>query len=332
MELLDRYLQAVRFWLPKAQRQDIITELSEDIRSQIEERESGLGRKLNEAEIEAMLKQRGSPILVAERYLPPQHLIGPVLFPIYWLVLRMAALFYFVPWIAVWICFVLFVPSYRAEHPGLALLRTWSSLWLTALVFFAVITLAFALLEKHHARTAFLANWNPRKLPPVRDPNRIRRSSSIAELVASTLVLLWWVNVLRFPAIPDLRIALAPAMSRYFYWPIVVFYLAVIAVAAVNSFRPWWTRRRAAIRLAIDTFGLVLVGLLLNLRTLAEITSPKLSDAQLAQAEKWLSFGWALSILFPAGISFIARAIQDARRAQGKEPIQNWATRTLAGE
>ena len=32
MELIDRYLQAVRFWLPKAQADDIIAELSEDIR------------------------------------------------------------------------------------------------------------------------------------------------------------------------------------------------------------------------------------------------------------------------------------------------------------
>jgi hypothetical protein len=39
MELLDRYLQAVKFWLPKAQKQDIIEELSEDIRSQVEEKE-----------------------------------------------------------------------------------------------------------------------------------------------------------------------------------------------------------------------------------------------------------------------------------------------------
>ncbi|PYT25011.1 MAG: hypothetical protein DMG57_26720 [Acidobacteria bacterium] len=39
MALLDRYLQAVKFWLPKAQKQDIIAELSEDIRSQIDEKE-----------------------------------------------------------------------------------------------------------------------------------------------------------------------------------------------------------------------------------------------------------------------------------------------------
>ena len=58
MEILDRYLHAVEFWLPKTQKQDIIAELSEDIRSQIEERESALGRKLNDPELEAMLKQK----------------------------------------------------------------------------------------------------------------------------------------------------------------------------------------------------------------------------------------------------------------------------------
>ena len=46
MELIDRYLQAIEFWLPKRQRQDIIAELSEDLRSQIEEKETELGRKL----------------------------------------------------------------------------------------------------------------------------------------------------------------------------------------------------------------------------------------------------------------------------------------------
>lgn len=54
MELIDRYLQAVKFWLPKQQKQDIIAELSEDIYAQVEEQESGLGRKLNEAEVGAM--------------------------------------------------------------------------------------------------------------------------------------------------------------------------------------------------------------------------------------------------------------------------------------
>src|SRR5258708_21182913 len=87
MELLDRYLQAIEFWLPKRQRQDIITELSEDLRSQVEEKETELGRKLEDAEVEAILKRCGSPLEVASRYRPQQYLIGPTLFPIYRFVL-----------------------------------------------------------------------------------------------------------------------------------------------------------------------------------------------------------------------------------------------------
>jgi hypothetical protein len=41
MELLDRYLKSVRSCLPEAQREDIINELSENIRAQIEDKEVG---------------------------------------------------------------------------------------------------------------------------------------------------------------------------------------------------------------------------------------------------------------------------------------------------
>src|ERR1700736_1414586 len=139
MELLDRYLQAVTFWLPKAQKQDIIAELSEDIRSQIEEQEAGLGRKLNQAEVEAILKKLGRPVLVANRYSPRQYLIGPVLFPIYRFVLKLVALCYLAPWVLVWIGLMTFDPGYRAAHFSGgwigAVASLWGSLWLTA--FFA---------------------------------------------------------------------------------------------------------------------------------------------------------------------------------------------------
>ena len=101
MELIDRYLQAVGFWLPRKQKEDILAELSEDLHSQVEEQEAKLGRKLAEPEIECLLKMRGRPVLVANRYLPQQYLIGPLLFPIYRFVLMIVGLCYLVPWIVV---------------------------------------------------------------------------------------------------------------------------------------------------------------------------------------------------------------------------------------
>lgn len=44
MELLDRYLHAVKFWLPRQHQEDLAAELREDIQSQIEEKEAALGR------------------------------------------------------------------------------------------------------------------------------------------------------------------------------------------------------------------------------------------------------------------------------------------------
>ena len=202
MELLDRYLQAVGFWLPKSQRQDIIAELSEDLRSQIEEKEGELGRSLDGPELEHLLKQRGAPLLVAERYLPQRHLIGPRLFPIYALVLRSAVTYYLLPWLLVWLGFLVFDPAYRAASPGVAIVGTLKGLWLMAVYGFAFTTAAFALLEQCQANARFLETWDPRRLPPVRNPSQMPRGNQVAELTWNVVLILWWTGVLHLPRDP----------------------------------------------------------------------------------------------------------------------------------
>ncbi len=91
MDLIDRYLNAVGFWLPKDRKADILKELAEDIRSEREEKESELGRPMAPAEVESLLKTRGRPFEMAGRYLPGRHLIGPTLFPMYVFALKLAA-------------------------------------------------------------------------------------------------------------------------------------------------------------------------------------------------------------------------------------------------
>src|SRR6476660_4131611 len=90
MELIDRYLQAVKFALPQAQRDDIVNELRDSILSQIEEKEATLGRPLNEGEQVELLQKLGSPTHLASSYRKQQYLIGGSMFPIYWKVLKFA--------------------------------------------------------------------------------------------------------------------------------------------------------------------------------------------------------------------------------------------------
>jgi hypothetical protein len=90
MTSLDRYLKEIRGHLPAPEADDIINELGENLRAQIEDRESELERPLTDEELEALLNAHGKPLVVASRYRPEQlsftfgrQLIGPALFPSY---------------------------------------------------------------------------------------------------------------------------------------------------------------------------------------------------------------------------------------------------------
>jgi hypothetical protein len=87
---LEDYLKAVRAFLPRRQRDDILRELSANLQAAMEDRAARLGRPLSEAEQVAFVQSLGSPLLVASRYRQEERrvtfgrpLIGPALFPLY---------------------------------------------------------------------------------------------------------------------------------------------------------------------------------------------------------------------------------------------------------
>lgn len=260
MELLDRYLQAVRFWLPRKQQNDIIAELGDDLRSQIEDRESSLGRPLNEDELVALLKQAGHPLWVAGRYQKQQALIGPVLFPLYSFVLKIVALGYLGPWLLTWIVLTVLVPSHRAANPALTLIGGWGSLWTTMVVIFGSVTLAFAILERVQSAMSALQQWEPRKLPRVsRRKERVSRVESVFGLVFSIFFIAWWLSLSRYGALIFGPIAgffsLNPAL-RGWYLPVLVPTCIIMLQQCVNLFRPEWLWLRAAAQLMSDAIAL----------------------------------------------------------------------------
>ncbi len=277
MDLIERYLQAVQFWLPKKQKDDIIAELSEDLHAQIEEKESGLGRKLTEAEVEAILLKRGRPVLVANRFQPPEHLIGPVLFPIYLFVVKVVMLGYTVPWALVWLGMIIFNPAYREvqmSHSWFeAVGAAWSAWW--GATFFAVaqVTLIFAILERVQAKKHFLETWDPRRLPAVRNPKAISRPTASFELIVNAAWVVMWASAMYTPVamITEVRFEMSP-LWHWFFWGFLVVSLANTAIAAFNLMRPYWTIERAIARLLSDAAGSALVCWLLKANVLLGFT------------------------------------------------------------
>jgi len=300
MDLLDRYLNAVRFWLPAAQEDDLIAEMGEDIRSEIEDREATLGRTLSEDELAALLKQRGHPMRAAGRYLPPRYLIGPALYPVYMLVMRLVLF-----WVVLPICIFVALPIaiVTAAHPTLAGIKSLVDSAMGCVFAVGLITLAFAIIERRPLKE--LERWDPRKLPQVpasmkslAAPKPVERAQAIVEMVLGALFTPLILSVIRFHSSFDVGnadIVLAPVW-RVVLWPMLVICLAGIPLGWVSLAFPTKTRLRAGIRMAMQVGTLGVTGVLARAGSLVTLTVSNLPPAQVAEAAKWVDIGMRITL------------------------------------
>jgi hypothetical protein len=315
MELTERYLQAVRFWLPRDQSQDIIAELSEDLKSELEEQRGQLGRDLKEHELVELLRRRGDPMQVAQRYLPQRYLIGPALYPLYWFVLKMALYVWAVPWLLVWLGYLIFSPAYRAAPPGLAQVHNLGTLWISLVYWAFMVTIGFAVLERRGGLARLGWRWNPHKLPRLAPSDRISRMDSIAGAAWNAIVALWWAGLLKLPALPDVQISPLPIVLHYYYWPILAVLFALVVVETINAVRPVWTRRRAVIRVAVGACAVAVIGGLLALAFmdgLITVAGPNLTADATRRATRWINLTWTVT-LSAIAVGFIWNIIRAAQ-------------------
>ena len=83
MDLLERYLQAVRLFVPRRQHDDIVAEVSTNLVTRMEDLKKELGRPLSDEERVDVVRRNGHPVVVAGQYRGHERLIGPTLFPVY---------------------------------------------------------------------------------------------------------------------------------------------------------------------------------------------------------------------------------------------------------
>ena len=279
MELLDRYLQAVKKHLPLRRQDDIIAELRANMESQLEDKESELGRPLTTGELEDWLKKMGSPIMVAARYQPQQYLIGPAIFPVYWYILRMVILWALIIYSVV---MAVVIPFTSPNPTGIAnsLLGIPGILMTTA----AWITLVFAVIEffasRHPGKCLPIAGmsgaWNPGTLPPLeKTPSNGGKprsyATAVAEVVFGFILLVWLLLIPRHPFLlmgPGIfylnasPFQLADVWWTFFWW-IVALNIIQLAWNCIDLMRGAWQQPAAARHIVFKVFGLIPLGILL---------------------------------------------------------------------
>jgi hypothetical protein len=265
-ELIDRYLHSVRFWMPKSRRQeDLIAELGEDLRSQVEDKETELGRALDAEEVSAILKRCGPPMIVAGRFAPRRQLIGPTLYPIYEFVMKMVLL-----WIMIPVFIFIIGPVNVASANGdliRAALNTAGNLWSALFTAAATITLVFAVLERVHV-PGVECKWDPLKLPPL--PKHERKTSliqTVCELGFGVFGLMWLLLVPHAPVLifgPAASFLKLAPMWHLFYGPIVALAVLGIVRSGLIVAHPEWTGFPLWSQLMQTVLSLILVNFLIN--------------------------------------------------------------------
>jgi hypothetical protein len=308
MDLIDRYLAAVKSYLPQKQH-DVVAELADEILSTIEERQTGLARPLTPAEVEGVIREHGHPMVVAGRYLPRQYLIGPDLFPTYWYTLRTAIWVVLLVWVGV--ASLEFLTTGRWVQTMAHLY--WRLIQWTLLVVGSV-TITFAVLDSKRVKLRFLTDWNPAALPAVDDGQVISRAESLVGIVWHLAFLLWWLGFIPISvgapppfALSPLWQALSPA--------IVGWMLLVLAQLTVDLIRPWWTPLRGYVNLLTKALAFVVLYLLLqggDLVVAADVNhpTPREQVESLVRLLNWVAKG----ILVGAGVMCAVTSVQDVRR------------------
>lgn len=196
MQYIDRYVAEVGKRLPRKGREDIEAELRSTLLDMLEDRARTQGRSADQELERALLREYGAPDKVAASYRPLPHIIGPRMFPFFWMVLRI---------VIAALAGVLVITSgiqIAAASPmaPAALLRMVGNsalgLLQACIQAFGNVVLVFAILERFVPASEFKLDdgkeWDPEQLVKTPEPDEIRPWEAIVGIVltAGALIVL----------------------------------------------------------------------------------------------------------------------------------------------
>ena len=196
-ELLERYLYAVKRELTGQQREDISRELESYILDLLDERYPD-SEEVGKGQLEIILEEMGAPRKVAAQYMPQRYLIGPQLFPIFFLVLKIVVL---VVIGGLTLSFIVSGLTGDLTGVGMSLLEYFGSIFSGALSAAGAVMITFAIIERVSETKPIdelkeMQEFKLSELPelPV-DERKYSRTGTIFELVLGSIGLAFFIYI-----------------------------------------------------------------------------------------------------------------------------------------
>lgn len=279
MNLLDKYIEEVGKRLPLRNRRDLQAEIRSTIEDMLEDRSRETGRPVDDALAGEILAEYGSPDKVAAGYSPTRYLIGPRLFPVFELVVKIVFTVLAAVLLAVFL--IQFFTNGAAPAAFAAALANFLPNLLGALISaFGNIVIVFAIIERVKPDAKFDEEdekWSPADLEIEKDPDHVGRGGTIFEILITMLglaVLNLYPQVIGIGAFKEgewmFIPALSPAFFSYLPWINLLGILQILLALYLLRRGLWNTVTRLA-SLAIEVGGIVLAGFMLAGASLVSI-------------------------------------------------------------
>ncbi|UYN92477.1 MAG: hypothetical protein KIT70_03040 [Anaerolineales bacterium] len=243
--LIDRYVHEVGVHLPAKTRADVALELRSTLQDALAERGLDASKPEDAEGVAALLREFGEPEHFASRYQPERHLIGPAAFPAFRLSYGIAA-------IVVTIVHLIGL-ALQINRGGLSF-EWWGSFMANyvdnMLLNLGVVTFVFYLLEgfKVIKPSKPDAGWDPRKLPAIKDADRINRTEELVGIIFTIAALLVfnfapeWIGIITWDeGGPRVFPMLAEGFLAYVPW-LTALWLGELALKLLVYRRGRWNR------------------------------------------------------------------------------------------
>ncbi|HEY5158318.1 MAG TPA: hypothetical protein VII93_10200 [Anaerolineales bacterium] len=300
MNLIDTYASEVGRRLPRKDRADIEAEICSALQDLLDERSREAGKPVDEEMTFEVLKEYGDPEKVASSYQGERYLIGPHLYPVFLMVIRIVF-----PAVAILagIGAIVQVSQHVASVENISgvFVSVLVGVLTTTISALGNIVLIFAIIEwvthyegitvKGKMRLA-KKEWDPRSLTRMSSPNHVKLGEMITEIVASFAAIVifnfyyqvisfgftsgeqWYVGIGSWSFTP----LLSEAFYHYTPYLTAVWVLTII-LDIILLRKGYWNKITRIISAGIKIIGLLLVVCLLVGPSLIGVTANSLVAA-----------------------------------------------------
>jgi hypothetical protein len=251
MKLLDKYMQEIGNNLPSRKQADLTAEIRSLIEDTLDDRSQAAGRPVDEEMVAEVLKEFGPPEKVAASYLPERYLVGPQLFPIYALVLRIVLTVVAVVAL-VGIGVNIAQQELTLDTFGKALFEGFAGLMSAGFQTLGTITFIFAIIQWAQPQIrAKNKAWDPHQMKDTYPTDLVRPAEQIVQIVLTSIVLLlfnFYPDAIGFYSMVDGQWVHVPILSqeffRYLPWLNAVWGLSILLNLLLLNRGSWTTGTR----------------------------------------------------------------------------------------